>query len=219
MTMNSNVILRVYESGGVDDWEWVCTLTKVELGRFSCRLEQEVGQPHDESFENIFDDDQIRNGAQLFEFIWGSWNSEHEESLPENDWKDLIDEIAGVDTELAEQFAKAIQDEFDPEDEPVDEDELALARFIASATYEPKRLTGMWANLAERQRGLKAIRYYVQQYQATHGALPQGTHRIAVTFGERRSGADLSPPSMGLMKISDSGSFDADVTFPTGISN
>ena len=67
----------------------------------------------------------------------------------------------------------------------------------------------MWAAIAFKSRMSRAVEVYASRYLASSGALPQGPHRVQLTYGPQK-GADFQCP----VGRSNPGSVDQMVLFP-----
>lgn len=214
---NEVVILSVVESGAVDGWEWVATLKNPGTDNRTLELEQVPWVRDPEWMDTHFVLEPVVSGAELFEFMESHWSDAHCEGLSEEQWDYIVQEIGKVDPVLAGEVRQAVKDEFDLEPPPVESEQEAFEEFLQKATFEKTSFGGggaMWAGLAENMRAADAIAFYCRRYREQHGRLPQGTHRVTVTFGDVQNGADLPPPRRGGMQTSGSSRFDKEVTFP-----
>jgi hypothetical protein len=191
--MTEHEILRVYESGVVDDWEWVGTLSDLGGGQYAFLLEQ---VPQVECSDSHFLE-QFSTGDELVEFVQGAWWEGSFEY-----WPEVIQGIAAIAQPLALEVIQALEES--ELDKPSPEKEWA-----ARATWERRTFGGggaQWAAIAEGLRGRAAILHYIRQCEK----LPTGLHRIRVSLGSVADGADCPPPRLA----SQPAVFERDVKFP-----
>jgi hypothetical protein len=154
------------------------------------------------------------SGDELFNFLDEAWSQENEERLDEANWEEIVTAIETVDARLATEVAQATQRNFNPPDTDSPPMPLTpLQRSVAGATWAHTSFGGggaMWAAIAERTQGGKAIALFAQRYLQTHGVLPQGEHRVRMPVGPPECGADCETPQ----SCAGANSFDKVVRFP-----
>ena len=203
-------ILRINESGAVDSWDWVGTLTRTKGGNYSFILQQELYPESltDGPFQHSLDE--FLDGSDLFDFIQGVWMEEHFEGLEENEWSEIIQSLEKIDTKLSESLKGAMREEFDPEPVRLSPEE----EWAHKATWQRKKFGpgggAQWASIADLLKGRAAILFYTKRYKEKHNELPTGSHHIRGSLGSLADGADLPPPQ----QVSGTTEFERDVNFP-----
>jgi len=198
----------------LNTWTWDADLYRLADGAYRVTLTQCPGAPGDEDWV-ASEQDGLRDGSNLFEFLRSSLAREPDETLTKAAWRKVAKLVKKADGALGAGFEAAISEEFNPREleklpgppEPLN----PFENFMKSATWERPSFGGggaMWAAIAFRLRMETAVAVYASRYLAANGVLPQGPHRVVQTYAPE--GADFAV----LGNPSDRGTVDQMVLFP-----
>ena len=167
-------LLHMYASdvnGG--EFQWSAELERLADDQFFLALLPTVDEGVEiESPDPVAIDD----GGGLFDHLSSSWRNYADEDISEEAWKELASKVAKFDKALGQGLKARVCEGYDDGPPvPPTAAELWARRATWERTFEG-RAVGYLPQ--EDIRRIKAVRNFVEQYQAQNGNLPQGRHLI-----------------------------------------
>jgi hypothetical protein len=117
----------------------------------------------------------VVDGAGLFDQLSSSWRNYADEDISEDAWTELASKVAKFDKTLGVGLAERLLEEYDPQPVPPSAAELWARQATWVRAFEGRAVGYLPQEDIYR---IKAVRNFVEHYQAHNGNLPQGRHLI-----------------------------------------
>ncbi|MFC7410238.1 hypothetical protein [Hydrogenophaga atypica] len=192
-------IFSVHESGASDSWQWIVSISRIDIVNYRLLVYQVLWESADEDEGAFYELSAFCSGAELFKFVQSVWVNDHEEKLREEDWKQIELNLRAIDHDLADQVREAVQLAFEHVEPQESSEKQQIESCIKSATWKRNIYSGggaMWAALADGKRMEQALSDFVREHHSRHGVTPQGVHLICgkeVTFSDPTTRENFKP--------------------------